>query len=80
MTEDASAAFNRAAAGRMSDLQFFAEPGFDRLVAVVLNMAAELWTHQRRLSRLDTDDTGRTDEAVALKSFIDRVFLPPREA
>lgn len=79
MSEDQSAEFDRAVAGRMGDLQFFAEPGVDRLVAVVLNMAAELWAHQHRLSQLDIGDSDEADDAVALKNFIDRIFLPLRE-
>ena len=59
--------------------QYFFDPGVDRLVAVVLNLAAELWS-QKELLRLRDDppsDGDRNEDN--LKAFIDRVFEPLRE-
>jgi hypothetical protein len=52
---------------------FFAEPGVDRIMAVVMNLASELWVERERNLPLDSD---RDAEA---KAFIDRVFAPLRE-
>lgn len=52
---------------------FFSEPGVDRMMAVIMNLASELWVmHERQLS-------DGTDRDVAAKAFIDRVFAPLRE-
>ena len=59
--------------------QYFFDPGVDRLVAVVLNLAAELWSQKQHVRRLDghpADDMGNQDD---LKAFIDRIFEPLRE-
>jgi hypothetical protein len=52
---------------------FFAEPGVDRMMAVIMNLASELWVERERYLPLDSD---RDAEA---KAFIDRVFAPLRE-
>jgi hypothetical protein len=52
---------------------FFSEPGIDRMMAVIMNLASELWVmHERQIP----DDT---DRDAAAKAFIDRVFAPLRE-
>lgn len=59
--------------------QYFFDPGVDRLVAVVLNLAAELWSqkeHVRMLHGLPEDGDRDQDD---LKAFIDRIFEPLRE-
>ncbi len=59
--------------------QYFFDPGVDRLVAVVLNLAAELWSqkqHVRSLDGLSADNEKTQDD---LKAFIDRIFEPLRE-
>lgn len=59
--------------------QFFFDPGVDRLVAVVLNLAAELWS-QKELFRLrDNPPTAGNRNEDDLKIFIDRIFEPLRE-
>ncbi len=52
---------------------FFAEPGVDRMMAVVMNLASELWVERERSLPVDVD---RDAEA---KAFIERVFAPLRE-
>jgi hypothetical protein len=52
---------------------FFNEPGVDRMMAVIMNLASELWVmHERQMS-------DETDKDAAAKAFIDRVFKPLRE-
>lgn len=52
---------------------FFAEPGVDRMMAVIMNLASELWVANERSLTADVD---RDAEA---RAFIDRVFAPLRE-
>jgi hypothetical protein len=52
---------------------FFAEPGVDRMMAVIMNLASELWVANERSLPADVD---RDAEA---RAFIDRVFAPLRE-
>ena len=59
--------------------QFFADPGVDRLVAVVLNLAAELWTQKEHLRLRYESDAESGDSDPDLKTFIDRIFGPFRE-
>ncbi len=59
--------------------QFFAEPGMDRFVAVVMNLAQETWVQEERLMALEGKDISDADREAKLKSFIDRVFEPIRE-
>jgi hypothetical protein len=52
---------------------FFSEPGVDRMMAVLMNLASELWVvTERGLPE------GEDRDAEA-KAFIDRVFAPLRE-
>lgn len=52
---------------------FFAEPGVDRMMAVIMNLASELWVmHERQMPNGSDRDT-------AAKAFIDRIFAPLRE-
>lgn len=66
------------AAGRA---RFFADPGLDRLIAVVMNLAQEVWVQEERVLALEADKGSVTaDREAAMKAFIDRVFEPMREA
>lgn len=58
--------------------QFFREPGMDRFVAVILNLASELWVHEERLRSLE-NGTATPDLDAAARAFIDRIFAPLRE-
>ncbi len=61
--------------------RFFADPGLDRLVAVVMNLAQEVWVQEERVLALEADKGGVTaDREAAMKAFIDRVFEPMRAA
>jgi hypothetical protein len=52
---------------------FFREPGVDRMIAVIMNLASELWVmHERQLP-------GDADKDAAARAFVDRVFAPLRE-
>ena len=63
--------------------QFFSDPGVDRLAAVMLNLASEVWVQDERLRALERSAAsvplaaGSSDQA--LKAFIGRVFSPLRE-
>jgi hypothetical protein len=52
---------------------FFAEPGVDRMMAVIMNLASELWVVTERGLPADAD------RDAAAKAFIDRIFAPLRE-
>ena len=59
--------------------RFFAEPGMDRFVAVVMNLAQEIWVQEERLMALEGTEADPEAREAKLKSFIDRVFAPIRE-
>lgn len=59
--------------------QFFSDPGMDRFVAVVMNMAQEMWVQEERLMALEGLDASSDDREAKLKQFIDRIFAPLRE-
>ncbi|MGP1353658.1 MAG: hypothetical protein ACTS1Z_10070 [Parasphingopyxis sp.] len=59
--------------------RFFAEPGMDRFVAVVMNLAQEIWVQEERLMALEGEDADAETRDAKLKAFIDRVFQPIRE-
>lgn len=59
--------------------QFFDDPGMDRYVAVVMNMAQEMWVQEERLMALEGLKASATDREAKLKEFIDRIFAPLRE-
>ena len=59
--------------------QFFAEPGMDRFVAVVMNLAQEIWVQEERLMALEGEQVDPEIRETKLKAFIDRVFAPVRE-
>ncbi|MEM8696208.1 MAG: hypothetical protein AAGE05_09345 [Pseudomonadota bacterium] len=59
--------------------RFFAEPGMDRFVAVVMNLAQEIWVQEERLMALEGRDPDPAERDEKLKHFIDRVFAPVRE-
>ncbi len=52
---------------------FFAEPGVDRMMAVIMNLASELWVERERSLPIDADRDAHA------KAFIDRIFAPLRE-
>ncbi len=61
--------------------RFFADPGVDRFVAVVMNLAQEVWVQEERLLALEEDKgAAQVDREAKLKAFIDRVFEPVRGA
>ena len=61
--------------------RFFADPAMDRFVAVVMNLAQEVWVQEERLLALEAEKTGKSaDPEAKVKEFIDRVFAPIREA
>ncbi|HSJ79221.1 MAG TPA: hypothetical protein VK913_10860 [Erythrobacter sp.] len=61
--------------------RFFADPGMDRFVAVVMNLAQEVWVQQERLLSLDEAKSGQpVDRDAIAREFIDRVFAPIRKA
>lgn len=59
--------------------QFFSDPGMDRFVAVVMNMAQEMWVQEERLMALEGLDASPADREAKLKQFVDRLFAPLRE-
>jgi hypothetical protein len=52
---------------------FFSEPGVDRMMAVIMNLASELWVVTEKTLPADAD------RDAATKAFIDRIFKPLRE-
>jgi hypothetical protein len=65
--------------------RFFADPGMDRFVAVVMNLAQEVWVQQERLLSLEEAKSGQpvdrpVDRDAMAREFIDRVFAPIRRA
>ncbi len=55
---------------------FFADVAMDRFVAVVMNLAQEVWRQEERLMALE----GRSGNPEAeAKAFVTRVFAPLRE-
>ncbi|MEP5938400.1 MAG: hypothetical protein ABJ239_08745 [Erythrobacter sp.] len=61
--------------------RFFGDPGMDRFVAVVMNLAQEVWVQEERLLELEETKSGvAIDKEAKVKEFIDRVFAPIREA
>ena len=61
--------------------RFFADPSMDRFVAVVMNLAHDVWVQEERLLALEAEKTGQAvDPEAKVKEFIDRVFAPIREA
>ncbi|QTD55135.1 hypothetical protein [Parasphingorhabdus cellanae] len=59
--------------------KFFDDPGMDRFVAVVMNMAQEMWVQEERLMALEGQEASDADREAKLKIFIDRIFAPLRE-
>ncbi|GAA0485925.1 hypothetical protein GCM10009096_30860 [Parasphingorhabdus litoris] len=59
--------------------QFFDDPGMDRFVAVVMNMAQEMWVQEERLMALEGLEASEAEREAKLKEFIDRIFAPLRE-
>jgi hypothetical protein len=61
--------------------RFFADPAMDRFVAVVMNLAQEVWVQEERLLALEeSKGTPPADRDAKLKDFINRVFEPVRRA
>lgn len=61
--------------------RFFADPAMERFVAVVMNLAQEVWVQEERLLAMEEARGGEpADRDATLKAFIDRVFEPVRGA
>jgi hypothetical protein len=61
--------------------RFFADPAMDRFVAVVMNMAQEMWVQEERLLALEeARGAAPVDREAKLQAFLDRVFAPIRRA
>ena len=61
--------------------RFFADPAMDRFVAVVMNLAQEMWVQEERLLALEeAKGAPAADRDAKAKAFIDRVFAPIRRA
>jgi hypothetical protein len=61
--------------------RFFADPAMDRFVAVVMNMAQEMWVQEERLLALEeAKGAPPADRDARLKDFMTRVFAPLRGA
>lgn len=56
--------------------KFFDDPGMDRFVAVIMNLAQEVWRQEERLMALEGREGNPNDAA---KAFVERVFRPVRE-
>lgn len=68
--------------GADGDPQFFADPGMDRFVAVIFNLAAEVWAQEERLLTLEAAARPAAipiDREALSKAFIHRVFGALRE-
>ncbi len=61
--------------------RFFDDPGMDRFVGVVLQLASEFWAHEERIRALELDSGKEpaSDIDDGLSSFIERLFAPLRE-
>ncbi|WP_089133472.1 hypothetical protein [Sphingorhabdus sp. SMR4y] len=59
--------------------KFFDDPGMDRFVAVIMNMAQEMWVQEERLMTLEGREANPEDREAKMKIFIDRIFAPLRE-
>lgn len=67
--------------GPDSEPQFFSEPGVDRMMAVIMNLASEVWVQQEKLLALEEAKSGEPIDRDSLnKAFINRVFAPFRNA
>ncbi len=61
--------------------RFFSDPGMDRFVAVVMNLAQEVWVQEERLLALEEAKSGEhVDREAKVAEFIERVFAPARKA
>lgn len=61
--------------------RFFPDPAMDRFVAVVMNMAQELWVQEERLLALEeARGAAPVDRDARLKALLDRLFAPLRGA
>jgi len=66
--------------------RFFADPAMDRFVAVVMNLAQEVWVQEERLLALEEAQSGEAvdrpeiDRDAKAKEFIARVFAPVQGA
>lgn len=61
--------------------RFFGDPAMDRFVAVVMNLAQEVWVQEERLLALEEDKGHpKVNRDEVAKEFIDRVFAPVRNA
>ncbi|MEO9461163.1 MAG: hypothetical protein ABJ242_00380 [Marinomonas sp.] len=61
--------------------RFFTDPAMDRFVAVVMNLAQEVWVQEERLLALEEAKSGQSvDKEAKVAEFINRVFDPVRQA
>jgi len=61
--------------------RFFADPGMELFIAVVMNLAQEVWVQEERLFTLEeAKGNPATDRDALAKAFINRVFEPLRGA
>ena len=75
--DDAIAGALPGSMGRGERAGFFPEPGMDRIVAAMLNMAAEMWVMEERLRALEPSIG--SDPQTGAGDFIARIFAPLRE-
>lgn len=61
--------------------RFFDDPGMDRFVGVVMQLASEVWSHEERIRALELESGKESSSELddGVKSFIKRVFEPLRE-
>ncbi|MEO9634599.1 MAG: hypothetical protein ABJF89_01895 [Parasphingorhabdus sp.] len=59
--------------------KFFDDPSMDRFVAVIMNMAQEMWVQEERLMALEGREPSPEEREAKLKIFVDRIFAPLRE-
>jgi len=59
--------------------KFFDDPGMDRFVAVIMNMAQEMWVQEERLMKLEGMEASPEEKELKLQEFINRIFRPLRE-
>lgn len=58
--------------------RFFSDPAMDRFVAVIVNMASEMWVMEERLRALEPGGVA-PEAAPSAQAFVERIFEPLRE-
>lgn len=60
--------------------RFFSDVAMDRFVAVILNMASEMWVMEERLRLLEGGEAASEESREAgVTAYVDRLFEPLRE-